>query len=85
MLAAALQENRSLTELDLSYNAVKPSAALCLASALKANTSLRFLNLDGNPVGLLCRYEMITPAEFDRFLRFMSRYAEANGLGFNKA
>ena len=47
------------------------------------NVSARFV--DGNPVGLLCRYEMTSPAQFDRFLRFMSRYAEANGLGFNKA
>ena len=49
------------------------------------DVSARFSTEDGKPVGLLCRYEMTSPAAWDRFLRFMGRYAEANGLGFNKA
>ena len=47
------------------------------------NVNARFV--DGDPVGLVVRYEMTTPAAFDRFIRFMGRYAEANGLNFNKA
>jgi photosystem II protein len=48
-----------------------------------ANVSARFS--EGVPIGLLVRHEMITPAEWDRFMRFMERYAEANGMGFAKA
>lgn len=47
------------------------------------NVNARFV--DGDPVGLIVRYEMTTAAAFDRFIRFMGRYGEANGLGFNKA
>jgi hypothetical protein len=28
---------------------------------------------------------MNSPEEWDRFMRFMERYAESNGLGFTKA
>ena len=48
-----------------------------------AAVNARFV--DGTPVGLLVRYEMVSLAEWDRFMRFMTRYAEANGLNFNKA
>ena len=48
-----------------------------------ANVSARFV--EGKPVGLLVRHEMKSPGEWDRFMRFMERYAEANGLGFAKA
>lgn len=29
-----------------------------------------------------CRYVMRSSMEWDRFMRFMERYAEGNGLGF---
>ena len=48
-----------------------------------ANVSARFV--EGKPVGLLVRHEMKSPGEWDRFMRFMERYAEANGMGFAKA
>ena len=48
-----------------------------------ANVSARFV--EGKPVGLLVRHEMKSPGEWDRFMRFMERYAEANCLGFAKA
>ena len=52
VLALALQSDKCMLRvLDLSYNNVKPRAALCLAAALKRNEHLRFVNLDGNPVG----------------------------------
>lgn len=47
------------------------------------NVNARFV--EGAPVGLFVRHEMRTPAEWDRFMRFMGRYGEANGLGFAKA
>jgi photosystem II protein len=43
----------------------------------------RFVN--GQPAGLEALYLMRSPEEWDRFMRFMERYAQANGLGFSKA
>ena len=40
---------------------------------------------NGKPKAIEATYEMITPSEWDRFMRFMERYAEANGLGFSAA
>jgi len=43
----------------------------------------RFVN--GVPASLEASYVMRSTEEWDRFMRFMERYAEANGMGFNKA
>lgn len=43
----------------------------------------KFIN--GQPAGLEAVYLMRSPEEWDRFMRFMQRYAEANGLGFTEA
>jgi photosystem II 13kDa protein len=43
----------------------------------------KFLN--GQPAGLEAIYLIKSPAEWDRFIRFMDRYAAENGLGFNEA
>ncbi|HEY9627332.1 MAG: photosystem II reaction center protein Psb28 [Oscillatoriophycideae cyanobacterium NC_groundwater_1537_Pr4_S-0.65um_50_18] len=43
----------------------------------------KFIN--GRPAGLEAFYVMKNPEEWDRFMRFMQRYAEKNDLGFNKA
>lgn len=43
----------------------------------------KFIN--GQPAGLEALYLMRTPEEWERFMRFMERYSEANGLGFSKA
>ena len=43
----------------------------------------RFAN--GKPQNIEAIYVMKSPAEWDRFMRFMERYAEDNGLGFSKA
>lgn len=40
---------------------------------------------NGKPQSIESVYVMKSPAEWDRFMRFMERYAEENGLGFNKA
>lgn len=41
--------------------------------------------LDGRPSGIEALFVMRTEAEWDRFMRFMNRYAEQNGLGFTKS
>jgi len=43
----------------------------------------KFIN--GKASGLEIVYAMKSLADWDRFMRFMGRYAEENGLGFNKA
>lgn len=43
----------------------------------------KFVN--GQPAGLEAFYSMKTPAAWDRFMRFMERYAQKNGLGFSKS
>lgn len=47
------------------------------------DVNARFAN--GKPQSIEATYVMKSPAEWDRFMRFMDRYAEANGLGFNSA
>lgn len=41
--------------------------------------------INGKPQSVECLYIMKSPEEWDRFMRFMERYGEANGLGFTKA
>ncbi len=41
--------------------------------------------IDGQPVALEATYVMKSVEEWDRFMRFMERYAAENELGFNKA
>ena len=41
--------------------------------------------LDGKPDRIEARYVMKSAFQWDRFMRFMERYANENGLGFNKA
>lgn len=43
----------------------------------------KFVN--GEPVGIEALHIMKSAAEWDRFMRFMDRYAEAHGLGLNKS
>jgi len=41
--------------------------------------------INGQAKNIEALYIMNTPEEWDRFLRFMNRYAEENGLDFSKA
>ncbi|MGB3264782.1 MAG: photosystem II reaction center protein Psb28 [Microcoleus sp.] len=50
---------------------------------LTREVKAKFIN--GQPAGLEALYLMKSVAEWDRFMRFMERYSEANGLGFSKA
>jgi photosystem II 13kDa protein len=43
----------------------------------------KFIN--GKPAALEAKYVMGTPADWDRFIRFMERYSASNELGFQKA
>jgi len=43
----------------------------------------KFIN--GEPAGIEAIYVMKSEADWDRFMRFMNRYAEQNGLGFTKS
>lgn len=43
----------------------------------------KFIN--GKPTAIEAMYLMRTSADWDRFMRFMERYAAANGLGFTQA
>jgi photosystem II protein len=43
----------------------------------------KFVN--GQPEALEAIYVMKSVEEWDRFIRFMDRYAEENGLGFSKS
>jgi photosystem II protein len=45
------------------------------------DVSAKFVN--GKPRGIEAKYTMRSTYEWDRFMRFMERYAEDNGLGFN--
>jgi photosystem II 13kDa protein len=47
------------------------------------DVNAKFIN--GKPEALEVIYAMNSPAEWDRFMRFMNRYAEDNGLGFSKS
>ncbi|CAL58063.1 Photosystem II Psb28, class 1 [Ostreococcus tauri] len=46
------------------------------------DVNAKFVN--GKPTGIEARYVMKTEADWNRFMRFMERYAEDNGLGFSK-
>ena len=50
---------------------------------MTVDVNARFVN--GKPKSIEARYVMKTADEWERFMRFMTRYAEANGLGFNKS
>jgi photosystem II protein len=47
------------------------------------DVNARFAN--GKPQAIESTYVMTSPEAWDRFMRFMERYGEANGLGFTKA
>lgn len=44
------------------------------------DVNAKFVN--GKPDAIEAKYVMRSPLEWDRFMRFMERYAESNGLGF---
>lgn len=47
------------------------------------DVNARFAN--GKPQSIVSTYVMQSPEQWDRFMRFMEKYGEANGLGFTAA
>lgn len=47
-------------------------------------TDVKAKFVNGKPQAIEARYMMRSGFEWDRFIRFMDRYAEAKGLGFEK-
>nr|YP_009395052.1 photosystem II protein W [Polysiphonia stricta]ARW63614.1 photosystem II protein W [Polysiphonia stricta] len=47
------------------------------------DVNAKFIN--GRPQGIECIYIIKNPTEWDRFMRFMERYANSNNLSFTKA
>lgn len=43
----------------------------------------KFIN--GEPAGIEAKLNIKSVEDWDRFMRFMNRYAEENGLGFSKS
>lgn len=47
-------------------------------------TDVKAKFLNGKPAAIEARFQMKSGFEWDRFMRFMDRYAESNELGFEK-
>ena len=47
------------------------------------NVNAKFVN--GVAAGIQAVYKMTSIQEWDRFIRFMDRYAESHGMGLNKS
>nr|YP_010155945.1 photosystem II reaction center psb28 protein [Cumathamnion serrulatum]QQY85375.1 photosystem II reaction center psb28 protein [Cumathamnion serrulatum] len=52
-------------------------------SLVTTDVNAKFIN--GKPQGIECIYIIKSPIEWDRFMRFMERYANNNKLSFIKA
>ena len=52
-------------------------------SLVTKDVNARFIN--GKPTSIEALYIMKSPATWDRFMRFMERYAKENGLTFSKS
>nr|QCI08079.1 photosystem II protein W [Plumaria plumosa] len=52
-------------------------------SLMTKDVNAKFVN--GRPKGIECVYIIKNPQEWDRFMRFMERYAQNNNLSFTKA
>ena len=50
-----------------------------------STTSVNASFINGKPQAIESTLVMTSPEEWDRFMRFMERYGEANGLGFTKS
>nr|QCI05753.1 photosystem II protein W [Cryptopleura ramosa] len=50
---------------------------------MTTDVNAKFVN--GKPKGIECIYIIKSPNEWDRFMRFMERYANNNNLSFTKA
>ncbi|KAG2501175.1 hypothetical protein HYH03_000990 [Edaphochlamys debaryana] len=49
-----------------------------------STTDVKAKFVNGKPQAIEARFQMRSQFEWDRFMRFMDRFAEENGLGFEK-
>ncbi len=70
------QENQALTDITGMFMFDEEG------ELVTRNVNAKFL--DGKPAGITAIYIMSGQAEWDRFMRFMDRYAESNGMELNK-
>ncbi|GIL45701.1 hypothetical protein Vafri_2882 [Volvox africanus] len=49
-----------------------------------STTDVKAKFINGKPQAIEAKYQMRSQFEWDRFMRFMDRFAEDNGLGFEK-
>eukprot|EP00579_Thalassiosira_antarctica_P010765 CAMPEP_0201919014 /NCGR_PEP_ID=MMETSP0903-20130614/8023_1 /ASSEMBLY_ACC=CAM_ASM_000552 /TAXON_ID=420261 /ORGANISM="Thalassiosira antarctica, Strain CCMP982" /LENGTH=638 /DNA_ID=CAMNT_0048455445 /DNA_START=393 /DNA_END=2309 /DNA_ORIENTATION=+ len=64
-LASAIQDNTTLTKVDLSSNSITDTAIPSFIEALKSNSTLLELNLTENNVTMTARQQLIKSALFD--------------------
>lgn len=50
-----------------------------------STTDVKAKFVNGKPQAIEAKYSMRSQFEWDRFIRFMDRYAEVAGLGFEKS
>ncbi|KAF6256741.1 photosystem II subunit 28 [Scenedesmus sp. NREL 46B-D3] len=50
-----------------------------------STTDVKAKFINGKPQAIEAKYAMRSQFEWDRFIRFMDRYAESNGMGFEKS
>ena len=67
----ALASNRGLRRLNLSYNGIGNRGACTLAGSLQVNNHLKYLMLDGNPLGLLGGRALMITYNFAKKTRFI--------------
>lgn len=49
-----------------------------------STTDVKAKFINGKPQAIEAKFQMRSQFEWDRFIRFMDRYSEVNGLGFEK-
>ena len=88
-LAAALETNRNLKDLNLSWNKLCPASADSLAASLKTNTTLTKLDLSGNNLSPAGAESLATALETNTTLEnlflFKINISEAGRKKLNEA
>ena len=87
-LAATLETNRSLKDLNLSWNNLYPASADSLAASLTTNTTLTKLDLSGNNLGPAGAKSLATALETNTTLKnlflFENNISEAGRKKLNE-
>lgn len=71
------EENKALTDITGMFLSDEEG------ELITRNVNAKFINGKSDSIEAL--YIINSPQEWERFLRFMNRYADANGMDFNKA